>query len=130
MDLRRSSLPASDPVMSSASTLAIPSARTPFQALSPSPRAHPLPGSPHSGAANAAAAARRRHLINLAEGAFVLVGLYILLGAGIGDVAGSVLIGVTSGLVAGLCAVAAILLICGSARASAEVPAERLPSRP
>jgi hypothetical protein len=48
----------------------------------------------------------------------VLVGIYVLIGAGIGDAAGSVMVGIASGVVAGLGAVAAILLIIGSERAS------------
>ena len=48
----------------------------------------------------------------------VLVGTYVLIGAGIGEAAGSVVVGVAAGLLAGVCAVAAILLIPGSALAS------------
>jgi hypothetical protein len=61
---------------------------------------------------------RARHCLNLAEGALVLVGAYMLIGAGIGEAAGSALVGVAAGLIAGVCAIAAILLITGSARAA------------
>ncbi len=54
----------------------------------------------------------------MAEGALVVVALYVLMGAGVGLAAGSVLIGVGAGLITGLCAIAAILLVRGSAVAS------------
>jgi hypothetical protein len=60
---------------------------------------------------------RMRHRVNLAEGALVLIGVYILIGAGIGEAAGSVAVGLAAGLIAGVCAIAAILLISGSAQA-------------
>jgi hypothetical protein len=59
-----------------------------------------------------------RRLITIAEGALLVVGIYVLIGAGIGVAAGSVMVGVGAGLIAGLCAMGAILLIRGSALAA------------
>jgi hypothetical protein len=73
-------------------------------------------------------AVRARHWIALAKGSLVLVGLYVLIGAGIGEAAGSVLVGVTAGVIAGVCAISAILLIRGSALA-ARSPGDRRPRR-
>jgi hypothetical protein len=56
--------------------------------------------------------------ISLIEAAIVLIALYALLGTGIGSACGSVLLGMFSGLMIGVFAVAAILLISGSARAA------------
>jgi hypothetical protein len=61
---------------------------------------------------------RLRRWMSVVEGSLLLVGLYILIGAGIGDAAGSVMVGVTAGLIAGICAIGAILLISGSALTS------------
>jgi hypothetical protein len=69
---------------------------------------------------------RLRHFLNVAEGSLLLVAVYMLIGAGIGDAAGSVMVGVAAGLIAGVCAIAAILLISGSAL-TARAAAERGP---
>jgi hypothetical protein len=58
---------------------------------------------------------RFRVLFHIAEAAVLVVGVYVLIGAGIGEVAGSLLVGVAAGLIAGVCAIGAILLIRGSA---------------
>jgi hypothetical protein len=117
VDLRKSARQSS----SADSKISIPAAR---QALGQ------LTGSAYQGAvgrsffthrpASAAApvAARLRRFIGMAEGALVLVGAYILIGAGIGEAAGSVVVGMAAGLFAGVCAIAAILLITGSAHAA------------
>ncbi|HEX4015648.1 MAG TPA: hypothetical protein VHX15_02840 [Frankiaceae bacterium] len=112
MDLRRSSPPSSPTDL----RFAIPAAREPL----------PLGGGALSGRESTAltgsvagsTSVRARHCLNLAEGALVLVGAYMLIGAGIGEAAGSALVGVAAGLIAGVCAIAAILLITGSARAA------------
>jgi hypothetical protein len=54
----------------------------------------------------------------MAEGALVVIGAYVLLGAGIGLAAGSVVVGAAAGAFAGFCAVSAIFLIRGSAVAA------------
>jgi hypothetical protein len=59
-----------------------------------------------------------RHLVVVAEGVLVVMGVYVLIGAGIGLLAGSVMVGIVAGLIAGACAVGAILLIRGSAVAA------------
>ncbi len=119
MDLRRSASPPPSPDL----TFAIPAARQPFPQLAMNPPRDPSAGAVlrlgSTGApAQAAFRVRLRHGVNLAEGALVLIGAYILIGAGIGEAAGSVVIGVAAGLIAGLCAIAAILLITGSAQAA------------
>jgi hypothetical protein len=121
--LRRSAPPTSLPDY----TLAIPAARRPFEALSRS-RPHPVPGSPFQRSLGTPSAARLRHWLSVAEGVLVLVGVYILIGAGIGEAAGSVLVGAAAGLISGVCALAAILLISGSAVA-ARGAADRGPRR-
>ncbi len=113
MDLRKSSPSSSVSDLS----LAIPAARRPFPQLSGRPAPAADPGNPSTGHP-AAVAMRLRHCVNLAEGALVLIGAYILIGAGIGEAAGSVAVGVAAGLIAGVCAIAAILLITGSAQAA------------
>jgi hypothetical protein len=125
VDLRRSAPPSSLPDF----TLAIPAPRRPLPALTRGPRQ----GSPRESlfgqratSARTASALRMRHFLNVARGSLLLVGLYMLIGAGIGDAAGSVMVGVAAGLIAGVCAVAAILLISGSAL-TARSAADRSP---
>ncbi len=128
MDLRRSAVPSSLP----ASTFAIPATHPPFPPLTRvAPPVGPVATSPpvvavgtafphpSAGVAAATSEARLRHLV---EGALVLVGAYILIGAGIGDVAGSVVIGVAAGFLSGVGALAAILLISGCAQAARPAP--------
>lgn len=129
MDLRRSSASSSLP----AAALVIPTARRPFQALARR-RSQGSPQSPLQRSLGAAAgihpAVRLRHWIGVAQGSLLLVGLYTAIGAGIGDAAGSVMVGVTAGLIAGVCAVAAILFISGSALAATRAAsADRGPRR-
>jgi hypothetical protein len=114
VDLRASSSPSSLP----AGAIAIPTARRPFQAPARASReAAPRPPAWGS-SARAGSALRIRRLVTVAEVVLVVVGSYVLIGAGIGDAAGSVMVGMAAGLLAGLCAVAAIMLIRGSALAS------------
>jgi hypothetical protein len=108
---RPSSLSSSRPLSAPSSTLPIPLPRPSCQEI---PLGHRRPG----GTARRPLAAGFRRGSYLAEGGLVLVGIYVLIGAGIGDAAGSVMVGIASGVVAGLGAVAAILLIIGSERAS------------
>jgi hypothetical protein len=55
---------------------------------------------------------------SFAEGAIILVVLYALLGAGIGAAFGSFVVGMGCGLLIGVFAAAAILLIRGAAQAA------------
>ena len=127
MDLRRSAPPSSSP----SPTLTIPTARRPLQTPGRSrpPLSVELPFGRSLGAAASAPPALRFHRwIGVAEGSLLLVGLYMLIGAGIGDIAGSVMVGVAAGLIAGVFAVAAILLISGSAL-TARAATDRSPRR-
>jgi hypothetical protein len=114
VDLRRSSPPSSLPDL----RFAIPAARQPFPQLTPTPHlSHGSRFGQRAASDPTAFAVRLRHRVNLAEGALVLIGAYILIGAGIGEAAGSVAVGI-----------AAILLISGSAQA-ARAATDRGPRR-
>jgi hypothetical protein len=115
VDLRGSASPSSIPL----GTIAIPAARQPFPALKEHPAEANLSFSPAPGRRDKLWARLDLHqLIAVAEGGFLVVAVYVLIGAGIGLLAGSVVVGVLAGLVAGICAIAAILLIRGSALAA------------
>jgi hypothetical protein len=62
------------------------------------------------------AAARQSARAIFTEGAMVLIALYALMGAGIGFVCGSLVLGTCLGLALGSFAAAAILLIRGAAQ--------------
>ena len=112
MDLRGSSSPTSIPI----GAIAIPAARQPFAAMSERPAESNLSFAPRFGRRKAVRSPLDlRHLVAVAEGVLVVMGVYVLIGAGIGLLAGSVMVGVVAGLIAGACAVGAILLIRGSA---------------
>jgi tetrahydrodipicolinate N-succinyltransferase len=113
VDLRASSSPSSLP----AGAIAIPRARQPFPTLTRAEREAPSgPAvSPADTPARTASAVRIRRVVALAQAVLVVVGSYVLIGAGIGAAAGSVMVGMGAGLIAGLCAIGAILLIRGSA---------------
>jgi hypothetical protein len=115
VDLQGSSSPSSIPL----GTIAIPAARRPIPALKQHPTEANLSFSPAPGRRDKLWTRLDLHqLIAVAEGGFLVIAVYVLIGAGIGLLAGSVMVGVLAGLVAGICAIAAILLIRGSAVAA------------
>jgi hypothetical protein len=119
VDLRASSSPTSVP----AGTIVIPAARRPFRALHESVDSGGFSLSRQLGEKPLwASAAGLRQLIAIVEAVLLVVGIYALIGAGIGAAAGSVMVGMGIGLIAGVGAVAAILLVRGSA-VTADTPA-------
>lgn len=115
MDLRGRSSRASLPTYA----IAIPQARQPLQALTPVPRLVEAGGAEADESA-ASSAHHLRRLVRVVEAAAVVVAVYVLIGAGIGEMAGAVMVGIVAGSIAGVCAIAAILLIRGSAVAAAQ----------
>lgn len=105
MDRRGRSSPGTRPLPA----ISIPMARRPLQAP-PVAVASPLATD-----AGQAQSEHLRGLIRMAEVAIVVIGVYVLIGLGIGAAAGSLMVGAGAGLIAGVCAIAAILLIRGSA---------------
>ncbi len=115
MDLRGSSSPSSIPL----GTIAIPAARSPMPARTDLSAEAGLSFSPAPGRRDKVWARPDLHqLIAVAQGGLLVIAVYALIGAGIGLLAGSVTVGVFAGLVAGICAIAAILLIRGCAVAA------------
>jgi hypothetical protein len=115
VDLRGSASPSSIPL----ETIAIPAARRPLPDLKERPVEANLSFSSEPGRRDRLWARMDPHqVIVVAEGGFLVIAVYVLIGAGIGLLAGSVMVGVLAGLVAGVCAIAAILLIRGSAVAA------------
>ena len=112
MDLRGSASPSSIPL----GAIAIPAARRPVSPLKERAAEANLSFSPAPSRRGKPWARLDTHqLIAVAEGGLLVIAIYVLIGAGIGLLAGSVMVGVYVGLVAGVCAIAAILLIRGCA---------------
>jgi hypothetical protein len=115
VDLRGSASPSSIPP----GTIAIPAARRPLPDLKERATEANLSFAPGRGRRGKLWARLDLHqLIAIAQGGLLVTAVYVLIGAGIGLLAGSVMVGVFVGLVAGVCAIAAILLIRGCAVAA------------
>ena len=95
--------------------IAIPQARQPLQALTAVPRlAEAVP----EAAERTASSTHVRRLAAIVEASVFVVALYVLIGAGIGELTGAVMVGIVAGSIAGVCAISAILLVRGSALAA------------